>query len=248
MTEAIARKLLDVTAESYRKIARPFSDTRNRIWTDCTAFASDVKKGAHVLDVGCGNGKLVPWLLEKDISSYTGIDLNPEFIRIAKERYLADACTFLEGDILTLNTMSLGKQQFDVVLCIAVLHHLPSERMRIAALKNLRECLSEGGVLIMTNWNFFETIGKKSIWRYAYERMAKHTSSREYPDLSWRDMLTHWKSNEVDEILYYHAFTPRELKKLLRLAGFERIECWYTSNGARAHWWNGRNISTIAYV
>ncbi len=246
MDESTARTLLDLTTESYRRISQPFSDTRNRIWTDCTAFADDVKKGANVLDVGCGNGKLVPWLLEQGISSYTGIDLNPNFIRIAKERYPDGVCGFFEGDILTLGQHSMGGKTFNVVLCIAVLHHLPSENMRIAALRNLKERLADGGVLIMTNWNFFALAGKKSIWRYGYERMVKRTADEKYPGLSWRDLLTHWKSGNTDEILYYHAFTARELKRLLRAAGFKHIRCWHASNGQRAHWWNGRNISVIA--
>jgi len=44
---------------------------------------------ASVLDVGCGDGSILPFLKNAgaDISSYTGIDLSSQMIRLAKEKY-----------------------------------------------------------------------------------------------------------------------------------------------------------------
>lgn len=247
MTEETSKKLLELTAESYKKISRPFSDTRNRVWTDCTAFEHVVKRGARVLDVGCGNGKLVPWLMERGVSSYVGIDLNPNFIKIASDRYADSHVAFVEGDLLTLDEYkALRGKSFDVVLCIAVLHHLPSESMRVKALTNLKQRVAQGGVVCMTNWNLFQIFGaSKSVWKYARAR-KKTGDDRLYADLSWRDLLTHWKSGEVDEVLYYYAYTARELENLFRKAGFTSVTCWYNTFGTRKHWWDGRNILTIA--
>ncbi len=44
--------------------------------------------GSSVLDVGCGFGDLYGYLANRDIKvDYTGIDINPEFIKIARETY-----------------------------------------------------------------------------------------------------------------------------------------------------------------
>lgn len=250
MTEETARKLLDMTAESYRKISQPFSDTRNRVWTDCKAFDRIVKAGSRVLDAGCGNGKLVPWLADKHLATYVGVDLNPHFIGIAKERYAQEKYHFFEGDLLALDRHpSLSSSVFDVALCIAVLHHFSSERMRLTVLKNLRSRLPAGGVLAMTNWNFFQIVGaSKSVWKQAMRRTTEQALYAQFPDMSWRDLLTHWKGADRDEILYYHAFTPTEINRLCVRAGFTHVRSWYGSYGEQAHWWNGRNISTIAYA
>lgn len=244
MTDEIAQKLLNLTAEGYKKISKPFSDTRNRIWTDCRAFEGIVKMGDRVLDAGCGNGKLITWLTERGIASYTGIDLNPNFVRIASEKYPSEK--FYEGDLLTPGLHpALKGVSFDVVLCIAVLHHLPSEALRIRALRNLRVRLSNGGVLCMTNWNLFQVFGaSKSVWK----NFRNQKNNGEFSGLSWRDLLTHWKSGGLDEILYYYAFTPSEITRLCKKAGFKTSHSWYSSNGDKKHWWDGRNIMTIAYA
>jgi 2-polyprenyl-3-methyl-5-hydroxy-6-metoxy-1,4-benzoquinol methylase len=44
--------------------------------------------GCSVLDVGCGFGDLCGFLIKRGIKvKYTGYDINPKFIRIAKETY-----------------------------------------------------------------------------------------------------------------------------------------------------------------
>ena len=43
--------------------------------------------GCKILDVGCGFGDLYKWLNKQEIQvNYTGIDINPNFIKIAKEK------------------------------------------------------------------------------------------------------------------------------------------------------------------
>lgn len=45
-------------------------------------------RGCSILDVGCGFGDLYGYLLARDISvRYTGVDLNPGFIKIARQTY-----------------------------------------------------------------------------------------------------------------------------------------------------------------
>ena len=60
-------------------------------------------KGCSILDVGCGFGDLYGYLLASDVSvKYTGVDLNPDFIKIARQTY-PDAdfivADFEEGNI-----------------------------------------------------------------------------------------------------------------------------------------------------
>ena len=40
----------------------------------------------------------------------------------------------------------------------------------------------------------------------------------------------------------------RELKNLMREVGFEVVENYYSSDGGKAHWWNGKNVVTVGKV
>lgn len=45
-------------------------------------------EGKSVLDVGCGFGDIIPFISSKSRKfKYTGVDIVPEFIRVAKKRY-----------------------------------------------------------------------------------------------------------------------------------------------------------------
>ncbi len=70
-------------------------DTRSLGWTpggrkvrfDVQAGVGDVN-GCSVLDVGCGFGDFYGYLRERGIQTdYTGIDINADFIAIAREKY-----------------------------------------------------------------------------------------------------------------------------------------------------------------
>jgi SAM-dependent methyltransferase len=66
----------------------------------------------RVLDVGCGVGDLYGYMLQRGIrAQYTGVDILPEMVVHARERY-PDA-QFEVGDAL----QGLGPERFDYVLC-----------------------------------------------------------------------------------------------------------------------------------
>ena len=46
-----------------------------------------VREGVHVLDVACGTGVLFPDYLSRGVASVTGIDISPEMVKIAKEKF-----------------------------------------------------------------------------------------------------------------------------------------------------------------
>ena len=62
-------------------------------------------------------------------------------------------------------------------------------------------------------------------------------------DLARGDVLTEWGQ---DDILYYYAFTPPELKRLLEQTKFKPLKNYYSFDGQRSTKFKGRNIITIA--
>lgn len=78
-------------------------------------------KEKSVLDIGCGFSDLYSSIISKDmkIGSYTGIDINPEFINICNEKYPSN--NYFCGDLLTLNN-SEGIFNADVVIMLDLLN------------------------------------------------------------------------------------------------------------------------------
>lgn len=83
-----------------------------------------------ILDYGCGAGSvssrfLYP-LAEKYSSAITGVDVSPEMIEFANEKYPHTLATFIVGDIMTEDQFKwpLLNVKFDKILCVHVLHFI----------------------------------------------------------------------------------------------------------------------------
>lgn len=78
------------------------------------------RPGDRVLDIGCGPAAILPYL--GDVS-YTGVDLNPDHITQAKQRF-AGRGHFIHGDASGAQAV---EGVFDLVLCLGLLHHLDDD-------------------------------------------------------------------------------------------------------------------------
>ncbi|MDR2051746.1 MAG: glycosyltransferase [Deltaproteobacteria bacterium] len=103
-------------------------------------FVKRLHPGERVLDIGCGNGFLAWDMAEKGGALVTGIDLAPENIRIARERFSHPRVTHIRGDALR----DLPEGEYETVVLSNVLEHLPEcaafLRKALAALRPAR-CL-----------------------------------------------------------------------------------------------------------
>ena len=96
----------------------------------------------RALEVGCGTATFTRQLAKR-ADQVIAIDLSSEMIRVARERSaLHPNIDFTVGNVLE---MDLAASQFDCIVMIATLHHLPTEDV----LKKLKHSLTPGGVLIL---------------------------------------------------------------------------------------------------
>ena len=112
--------------------------------------AKDGKKSllsdASVMEAGCGTGTTISALAEMFPSSaFTGVDLTPASLNIARERKAKRALDNLELLEKNILTMDLEKQ-YDVVLNIGVLHHLSDMN---TGMRQLAKHLKDDGTLIL---------------------------------------------------------------------------------------------------
>ncbi len=96
----------------------------------------------RALDVGCGQGKLAQKLAEH-CDEVVAIDVDHECISRAKAAApVPTKVSFLHGDVLTEPSL---ESNFDFVVAVATLHHLPLR----SALLRLCNLLRSGGVLVV---------------------------------------------------------------------------------------------------
>jgi len=221
-----SRELLDLNRDNYNKIAEDFSATRAYIWDDIKVLLDYVGEGDSVLDVGCGNGRLVEGLKEKNVK-YLGIDFSEKLIAEARKKY-----PHHEFAVVDLAEFHSDQAKYDVVFCLSVLNHFPKDFQEKIIL-NIKSALKPGGCLLMINWNLWNIKSKKSVWRLP--KFGK-----------FQDLMTIWRGASEQVKLYYYAFTNGEIRNLLNKTGFEVEVNKFFRNGRPSNWIFGRNIVTVA--
>lgn len=136
---------------TYNIISKEFSASRSYIWPDLKPFLRNVKPNLNVLDVGCGNGRLLLGL-PKEVN-YTGLDISKELLFEAKKAYPEQE--FFEADITGESTWK-HLPQYDYIFCVAVLHHLPTQKDQQFVLEQVKKHLKPKGKVLITAWNLWQ--------------------------------------------------------------------------------------------
>ncbi len=112
-------------ARRYRREAEGRRGRENRVLLDLLGGLSPVES---LLDAPCGVGRVAA-IPELNTIPYTGVDLASAMLEGAVERRRDDNVAWIRGD---LESLPLKDRAFDVVLCLRLLHHLPSPtRVRV---------------------------------------------------------------------------------------------------------------------
>jgi len=225
MKKDYADYILETMKRNYDKIAADFSSTRNYSWDELEEFTSRVKEGDRVLDIGCGNGRLLDLFAGKKIN-YTGLDNSAELVKEARRKY--PAAGFVVGEALCL---PFEKESFDAVFSVAVLHHIPSGDYRRKFMEEIRRVLVPGGLAVVTVWNLWRRPKGRKLWlNYTIEKLKGKSK------LDWNDICYPWK-NGPDR--FFHLFRKRELAGLARKAGLRTEKCFFGGE-------NGKNLILAA--
>ncbi len=197
-------------------MAEKFSGTRCFFWPDLNFIKDEVTSGSRVLDFGCGNGRLLNILKEKNIQ-YFGVDVSQKLVNLAKEKYPQ-----FSGNI-TKNSgeakLDFPNGFFDAVISVAVFHHLPDKNFRLETAKELYRLTAPGGRIIITTWNLWQKKYRRYIWKNIVRKIFFQGK------LDFFDCEIPFKNNAGESFLrFHHAYTLRELNSLFKEAGFSEIE------------------------
>jgi ubiquinone/menaquinone biosynthesis C-methylase UbiE len=211
------KKMVEKVRDDYNLIAKEWDLSRLRPSQLKINLISDVEEGEMVLDIGCGNGLMVPYLLDKG-AYYVGVDIAENLTDIAKDRYkeaiASGRVQFVTGEATEL---PVRDGEIDVAISFAVLHHLPSVKMREQFFSEIRRVLGPRGRVKITAWNLLNEWAEK---RFDIGSQLEGKVSG--------DAYIPWKGTHGMIVnRYVHQFSEEELRNLAEGAGFSDIFVGY---------------------
>lgn len=102
-----------------------------------------LNKNSSIIDIGCGRGDLINFLINKGFTNIIGVDINKDLWVYPKYRHL-----LYTQDIKDMNIINNA----DIIICQAILHHLPLN----TTLKFIGQCkdiLNNNGVILLSEPN-----------------------------------------------------------------------------------------------
>ena len=235
------RTLIALNNRFYRDHDVSFSATRAAPWQGwarvaelaADAAATKVNEPLRVLDLACGNMRLVRHLtrtLPRTRIDYYGVDRCAELADADRfpacqsdDDGLAPAHVrvhFRETDVLetllapTAASNNLeplaGIPACDLSCCFGFMHHVPGKDLRLAVIRALIASTAPGGIAVLSFWRFMDDERLAAKARAATERARANGMA---PALDANDYLLGWQ-DDADALRYCHHFTEDEISEL----------------------------------
>lgn len=216
-------RLLELNRKFYSQFSADFSATRSSERFNIEPFRKYLANDIRLLDAGCGNGRLAGALARAGLTlAYVGIDGSPELVAFAQKENatLRNVRAQFRVVDLTLPRWSESLRDappFDVIVSLAVLHHIPSFALRANVLREIRARLKPNGIFVMSNWQFLndERLRKKIV---APDKIAPG---------EWRldpgDYFLDWKRGGVG-YRYVHWIDETKVEDLADASGWQVVE------------------------
>lgn len=219
------QKLIEKTQENYNILAPHFSYTRSKPWPELKVLVGKIPSKTKILDIGCGNGRLLELFKDKKID-YLGIDFSHQLICEAKRRY--PKASFKVADITQKTTWENLKVKFDFIFCIAVLHHLPTQKLRKGVVEQICQALKPDGKTFITVWN---------LWQKKY---LKH-------HLSFQSLKLKWQLKDIKVLYFPYKYGQLVVSRFLYPFTLQELSNLFPKNKfiVEKSWSSGKNFSLV---
>lgn len=241
------------------------SENQNKFYTSISKYYSEIfpfnpaqlnfvknraeeLAGKQILDIGCATGELA-YQLANEGANVTGIDLNEDLLKQAKENRAHPNCYFLFGNMLNLKT-DFEPGQFDVVLCFGnTLVHLEDQKQIKLMLEGVYSVLKPGGYFLLQILNYdyildeqvfelpiIETDTVKFVRKYLFKENSGQIIFQTDLHLMMENQVI---SNETELL----SLKSKDLKDLLIQENFREIK-FYSS--FKIEPFGGRHLPLVA--
>lgn len=222
MKERIRKQLLQINQAFYEDFAESFAATRFGAQPGWNRIIHHFPSPCQVLDIGCGNGRFAHFLDERLKSvQYVGIDGSTRLITIARAQAVQLNHTRAQFRTIDISQAGweqpIGGESFDVVVMLAVMHHIPGLATRQQLLRAAASCLRPTSILILSNWRFIQNprMRRKIVPWEQIDLSAAHVEPGDY--------LLDWKK-EGRGLRYAHQLDEAEVAELAAGAGLRLLE------------------------
>ena len=183
----------------YENIANHFDNTRTYTWSWIDEFLNNLNLNSTVYDIGCGNGRN---MLKKNLH-FIGVDNCENFVKICHKKNL---------NVINANMINIPllNNSADAIMCIAVFHHLSTEKLRLDALLEMKRLIKKNGKILL------------SVWSINQPRKTRRVFN------SYGNNIVLWNNNKgkIYE-RYYYIFKLEEIKDLFKKVGLTIINYEY---------------------
>ncbi len=200
-----------VNKRTYDKICRSWEEKRDYVWEPTKRFLQENSGRAKtLLDIGCGNGRHMQLAARLGYKKIIGCDFSEAQLKICQEKgFTTKNCDMTDLDF--------KDSSFDIVLCIASLHHLMTEKEQLKALSEVKRVLNNRGKAQISVWIPQPGYLKKQIEKKKFNFLDDHEDKK-------IAKVTYTILNKKKSYLrYYYMFSEQEFKKLCLESGFRII-------------------------
>ena len=217
------RKIIEKTRDDYDLIAKEWDLSRNRASQLKIYLIESIESGAKVLDIGCGNALLLPFVLEKG-AFYCGLDISKKLIEISRKKYKKEIkeekAKFIVGQATEL---PFQDEEFDFLISFAVLHHIPSKELRKKFFEETMRISKLKAKVKIIVWNLYNE------WANSRFDISNQLAGKQSGDV-----VIPWKATRGKIInRYLHQFSEEELFSLAENAGFENVKIDFFDRAGR---------------
>ncbi len=214
----------------YSKLAKYYDFLQQEIdynvWIDfLNANIKQLKKSnskIKILEIGCGTGKLATMLDLKTID-YTGYDLSPDMIEIAKKRNLNAKFLVDDATIFELN------EKFDIVICFMdTINYLTTSEQVESTFKQINNHLKDGGRFLfdihqednIENFDDYQEIGYiddvKYIWHS--KQISQHHVNHFFTFIDEDGQIDERHEQMIESKAYYQQKLEKYFKILTTIS------------------------------
>lgn len=252
-TATLYKQTIKELKDCYDTHASKFSSTRKKHRPEFKRIVNNIQKETHtpkqwwsILELGCWDWRLYPYLQESKIpiSTYTGVDISWELLKIAWTHSPASPQTQRIVDDMLHHLWTLPSESKDIIICVASFQHLPDQKTRESVLQEIYRVLRYDGIFISIDWSW-------SQWMITTHRNLVLSSLRRSIYSLWKrernNLFIPFHYNNTTKSRLYHIFTQQELKKLFKTQGLIVKEMIYSAQDWRFHnkLREARNICSI---
>ncbi|MBY9006249.1 MAG: class I SAM-dependent methyltransferase [Candidatus Lokiarchaeota archaeon] len=222
---------------TYNEFAQDYNNKRKRPWQSFIEFFDNLKNMGYnfngtIIDLGCANGRHFRTIKTKK-NRLIGIDSSIEFVNIAKERIKKDFKNKIDINkiqiiLSDMNFLPFREKKINIFFSIATIHHIHTDISRRRLFSNLHYVMKNNAMILFSVWRRWQKKYRKYFLKDSFKRkLILNFNKKQIAQnlIDFGDINIPWNLASKKKVInrYYHFFSLKELKKLLRIFYIEKI-------------------------